>query len=238
MARGSLWWGPSRPAQQVAYTLRWPMAFAWTFFLTTPLTMSAGDSSGRVLRDRISSLLRGGSGLKPATSQSPATHPATRRNASWRRTKFCALRTVPNTGEPGFRHEVSCTLDFNSYDRYGNMTCVQNSNTNGPCGQWSFGSTTNRVTNSGFVYDAAGDLTEDSSNATAHTYQWDAEGRVSKVDSGSTWGVHLRRRGRPGAVGEFERGLPAPFRPGRELARGCGELQPGLAWAAGRWWCT
>ena len=27
-----------------------------------------------------------------------------------------------------------------------------------------------------------------SSNAAAHTYQWDAEGRVGSVDSGSTWG--------------------------------------------------
>jgi RHS repeat-associated protein len=36
--------------------------------------------------------------------------------------------------------------------------------------------------------DAAGELTKDSSNATAHTYQWDAEGRVSSVDNGATWG--------------------------------------------------
>jgi YD repeat-containing protein len=36
--------------------------------------------------------------------------------------------------------------------------------------------------------DAAGELTKDSSNATAHTYQWDAEGRVRSVDNGATWG--------------------------------------------------
>jgi RHS repeat-associated protein len=39
-------------------------------------------------------------------------------------------------------------------------------------------------------YDAAGDMTYDVSNPTAHTYQWDAEGRVSKVDPGlnpPTW---------------------------------------------------
>jgi RHS repeat-associated protein len=39
-------------------------------------------------------------------------------------------------------------------------------------------------------YDAAGNITYDPSNVTAHTYQWDAEGRVSKVDPGlnpPTW---------------------------------------------------
>ena len=40
-----------------------------------------------------------------------------------------------------------------------------------------------------FSYDAAGNLTYDPSNLPAHTYQWDAEGRVSTVDPGSnpTW---------------------------------------------------
>ena len=39
--------------------------------------------------------------------------------------------------------------------------------------------------NSGYSYDAAGNLTTDAS--TGHTFQWDAEGRVSTVDNGSTW---------------------------------------------------
>ncbi len=34
---------------------------------------------------------------------------------------------------------------------------------------------------------AAGNQTEDPSNLSAHTYQWDAEGRVASVDGGSTW---------------------------------------------------
>ena len=75
-----------------------------------------------------------------------------------------------------------------SYDAYGNMTCTTNGQTNGPCPNWAFSSSTNQLTTSGFTYDAAGDLTKDSSNLTAHTYQWDAEARVSSVDSGSTWG--------------------------------------------------
>ena len=45
----------------------------------------------------------------------------------------------------------------------------------------------NRLASStGCTYDAAGNTTKDCS--TGHTYQWDAEGRVSSVDSGSTWG--------------------------------------------------
>jgi RHS repeat-associated protein len=69
-----------------------------------------------------------------------------------------------------------------SYDRYGNMTCVLNGQTNGPCPQWGYSASSNRLTNSGFTYDTSGDLTADGS----HTYQWDAEGRLRSVDSGST----------------------------------------------------
>jgi RHS repeat-associated protein len=69
-----------------------------------------------------------------------------------------------------------------TYDRYGNMACQTNGSTNGPCPNWTFSATTNQITTSGFTYDAAGDLTGDGT----HTYQWDAEGRLSSVDSGST----------------------------------------------------
>jgi RHS repeat-associated protein len=62
------------------------------------------------------------------------------------------------------------------------MTCSQNQNTNGPCPQYSFNSSTNQISNSGYTYDASGDLTNDGT----HTYQYDAEGRLISVDSGST----------------------------------------------------
>jgi RHS repeat-associated protein len=69
------------------------------------------------------------------------------------------------------------------------MTCVQNSNTNGPCPRWTYNATTNQLaTSTGCTYDAAGNLTKDCSTASNHTYQWDAEGRVGSVDSGPTWG--------------------------------------------------
>jgi YD repeat-containing protein len=69
------------------------------------------------------------------------------------------------------------------------MTCVQGSSTHGPRPQWACNTSTNQLKTSAFTYDAAGHLTKDSSNATAHTYQWDAEGRVASVDSGSTWAL-------------------------------------------------
>ncbi len=75
-----------------------------------------------------------------------------------------------------------------SYDRYGNMTCQTNGQTNGPCPNWAYNPSTNQLATSGFPYDAAGNLTKDSSNPTAHTWQWDGEGRAASVDSGSTWG--------------------------------------------------
>jgi len=68
------------------------------------------------------------------------------------------------------------------YDRYGNMPCVQNSNSNEPCPQWAFDPSTNQLsTSQGFAYDAAGDLTTDVTGAATRTYAWDAEGRLTQV---------------------------------------------------------
>jgi RHS repeat-associated protein len=74
-----------------------------------------------------------------------------------------------------------------TYDRYGNMACSQNSYTNGPCPEWTYNSSTSQLTTSGCAYDAAGNTTTDCSTAAGHTFQWDAEGRVSSVDSGNTY---------------------------------------------------
>jgi RHS repeat-associated protein len=67
-----------------------------------------------------------------------------------------------------------------SYDRYGNMSCVTNGQTNGPCPNWTFDASTNRVSTGGWNYDAAGDVTSDA----IHGDAWDAEGRMSAVDNG------------------------------------------------------
>ncbi len=43
-----------------------------------------------------------------------------------------------------------------SYDRYGNMTCQTNGQTQGPCPNYAFSASTNQVTTYGFTYDAGG----------------------------------------------------------------------------------
>src|SRR5207253_8770986 len=71
-----------------------------------------------------------------------------------------------------------------SYDRYGNMTCVVDQQTNGLCSNYTFNASTNQISNSGYTYDAAGNLTADGSGTGSHTYQWDAENRLISIDSG------------------------------------------------------
>ena len=90
------------------------------------------------------------------------------------------------TGSVAYNLTFSYTQD-QSNGQYGNMTCVTNGQTNGLCANLSFNAANNHITSTGYTYDGAGNLTKDSSNLTAHTYQWDGEGRVASVDSGSTW---------------------------------------------------
>ena len=76
-------------------------------------------------------------------------------------------------------------LTFSS-DRYGNLTCVTNGQTNGPCPNLSFSASTNQITSSGYTYDAAGNVTANPAMYPTQDYQWDAEGRVSAVMSGGS----------------------------------------------------
>ena len=100
----------------------------------------------------------------------------------------CAQATSPNNN-PAATYDLVFSYNPDGSGHYGNMACVQNSNTHGPCPQWAYNAGTNRLTTSGFPYDAAGNLTQDSSNAPSHTWQWDGEGRAASVDPGSspTW---------------------------------------------------
>jgi RHS repeat-associated protein len=109
-----------------------------------------------------------------------------------------------DTTNPGLGHTISYSYDNMmrlgasvaagssahnltfSYDRYGNMTCSTNQNTNGPCPNYSFNASTNQINNTGFTYDAAGNLTADGTGTGTHTYHWDAENRLTSIDNGST----------------------------------------------------
>ncbi len=68
-----------------------------------------------------------------------------------------------------------------TYDQYGNrltQTPLQGGYTFDP----TINSANNRITTSGFTYDAAGNMTND----TVHSYTYDAEGNILQVDGGST----------------------------------------------------
>jgi RHS repeat-associated protein len=67
-----------------------------------------------------------------------------------------------------------------AYDRYGNrtQTALQTGYNFSP----TYSASTNHITSSGYAYDAAGNMTND----TFHTYTYDAEGNITKVDGGST----------------------------------------------------
>jgi YD repeat-containing protein len=78
------------------------------------------------------------------------------------------------------------TVSYNQafeYDRWGNADCNPASLA---CANRSFNTAKNQIADSGFLYDAAGNMTADGSGGGAHTYAWDAEGRLKSADSGAT----------------------------------------------------
>jgi len=79
-----------------------------------------------------------------------------------------------NSGNPGSYAYV--------YDRWGNRW-QQNltAGSGGPQPQLSFNTGNNQISNGGYAYDAAGNLTSDGT----HSYSYDAEGNIAKVDGGS-----------------------------------------------------
>jgi RHS repeat-associated protein len=93
-------------------------------------------------------------------------------------------RLTQATATPVGSGTVSYNLPF-SYDRYGNMTCTLNGNTNGPCPQMTYSSSNNNqlaaVGGTGVSYDAAGDMTYGGT----HTHLYDAEERLVSVDGGN-----------------------------------------------------
>jgi RHS repeat-associated protein len=72
-----------------------------------------------------------------------------------------------------------------SYDTYGNMSCVLNQQTQGPCAQVTYTSENKNqlatIAGGAVSYDAAGNLTQDASQVPPCSYTWDAESRLKTV---------------------------------------------------------
>ena len=87
---------------------------------------------------------------------------------------YCWGQTIPTSG---------------GYDRYGNLLTINSSQCLTPGLSVSVNTSGyyNQITNTGFSYDASGNMTQDGPILPpSHTYQWDAESRVKTVDSGTT----------------------------------------------------
>lgn len=92
---------------------------------------------------------------------------------------------VHRLGSASAQHPLSGCYGLNwSYDYVGNRTAQSVGLNGGTCPTSSLDYNTNNqiITPSGYQYDAAGNMTND----TTHTYAYDAEGRMLAVDSGST----------------------------------------------------
>jgi YD repeat-containing protein len=70
------------------------------------------------------------------------------------------------------------TVPTGGYDRYGNLLTINSSQCSNPTLSLSV-NTSNHITNSGFTYDAAGNLTGDGTGTGTYSYTWDAEGRLA-----------------------------------------------------------
>jgi len=53
-------------------------------------------------------------------------------------------------------------------------------------GSFRFNTAIDRISNTGYTSDAAGTLTADGTGNGTHTYQWDAENRMTSIDGGAT----------------------------------------------------
>jgi RHS repeat-associated protein len=77
-----------------------------------------------------------------------------------------------------------------TYDRYGNRTAQSVTAGSGPSNSLTISATTNRITDTGFVYDENGNLTAEPSPVSA-SYTYDAENRQVAATVGSSSGAYV-----------------------------------------------
>ena len=128
----------------------------------------------------------------PATMYCSGGAQAYGTNATWLGTRVTTqsdtiLNQQVTFGYDGFNRLTARTVTSGTvqnytyaYDRYGNrtQTALQSGYNFNP----TYSATSNHITSSGYAYDAAGNMTND----TFHTYTYDAEGNITQVDTGTT----------------------------------------------------
>lgn len=96
------------------------------------------------------------------------------------------LISAAATGTVSYSQSYTYTGDGTT-GQFGNLSCSPS----GPgCVAFSYSASTNRISTSGYAYDAAGNVTGDGTN----TYQWDAEGHLTRVLNGAmttiSWNIY------------------------------------------------
>ncbi len=99
-------------------------------------------------------------------------------NGNWSYGRYDPLNRLVSSSCTSHCPDGANTQGFSYvYDQYGNRQQQNVTAGSGPQPQYSFNAATNRVTNNGFQYDAAGDVTNDGNCA----YTWDAEQHMSSA---------------------------------------------------------
>ena len=110
-----------------------------------------------------------------------AVHTGLKHSATYTYDTVNRLSSAIATGSIAYNQTFTYTGD-GSTGQYGNLTCAA-SPAEVNCLAPTYNAANNRITTSGYAYDAAGDVTGDGT----YTYTWDAEGRLTKVaQSGTT----------------------------------------------------
>jgi len=135
-------------------------------------------------------------------------------------------------GCPGTGNQNGLAFSY-VYDRYGNRW--QQNVTKGTGGQPQYAfDANNRIVASGFTYDAAGNIINDS----VHTYTYDAENRIVKVDTGTTavytYDTEGRRVAKTAGSANYEYLFDLGGRAVTELVAGTATTNRTEAYAGGR----
>jgi RHS repeat-associated protein len=152
---------------------------------------------------------------------------------------YDALSRLSTAASQGSANYVQWGVSF-TYDRYGNRTAENQTSDTPPFNQVTVNAATNRITGTGYGYDASGNMTGDGTNtlvsdaenrvvsAAGATYSYDGKNLRVKRIAGSTTTVYIFSKG--SATAEYDNGT-APASPSREIIYVNGQLLAALSGA-------